>query len=261
LTYGPHYRILFISDIRSGDPRKLKNDAVTKIISHDNALQAACCYALHCDVAMLKFHPPYPKCLDSKHPSFDPSDTTPAVIEYFDGDLYFGVWAPKSSTEVRLVVRGPFLTGDGLSSKRAYNLTEFEEQLYYYNTENRWQADVLAERTILKNFLGSTSADFPTDDAIASLSQAMSEFLGHAEFLPLDPCFSEADGRLFACLLLAKRTDLWLSLRGQVLLKDIVALAEGATPSLPKDFLVIANANPKIILECYSVPLKPSLKK
>ena len=65
---------------------------------------------------------------------------------YVQGDLYVGVWAPKSSTECRLFVSDH-------EKFREYDHQIFEEQMYFYNTNNRMESDKLAEYHIINNFL------------------------------------------------------------------------------------------------------------
>ena len=94
----PDCAILLISDIRVGNPVHMAWGENTSQINADNRMQARWVHLLNARRAMLKFHPPYP-------------DMTPdpdrAYINYFNGALHTGVWAPKSSTEVRLVVPAP----------------------------------------------------------------------------------------------------------------------------------------------------------
>ena len=65
------------------------------IIVQDNALQLSLIkqFGAQLAVSMLKFHPPYPT-----KEGYDES------FPYFRGRPLFGVWAPVTSTEVRLVV-------------------------------------------------------------------------------------------------------------------------------------------------------------
>eukprot|EP00668_Euglena_longa_P030094 GGOE01037502.1.p1 GENE.GGOE01037502.1~~GGOE01037502.1.p1 ORF type:complete len:542 (-),score=125.61 GGOE01037502.1:215-1672(-) len=170
----PTATILLISDIRVGDPRLLASEENTAQIMADNQQQAGWVRLLNARRSLLKFHPPYP------HMTPFPED---AYIQYLAGTVYSGVWAPRSSTEVRLMVPAPspvlragsFLaTGDGHSAETAgfpataivadqgawevdrplwhtaaYHCKAFEEHLYHHNTTARYAADVGSEARIL----------------------------------------------------------------------------------------------------------------
>lgn len=241
-TYGVEYELYFISDLRSGAPVHTgTNREATTIIVRDNQLQWDCAVALRAEAAMLKFHPPYPACQDPLSARYDPADDTPASIEYVRGVLLFGVWAPKSSTEVRLIVDGPigedYLAHPGHTA--TYDCTRFERQLYWYNAApeggGRYARDVAAERLILARYVaGAAGAAAPAAPAAGSsqacgngeaaakavdaLSARMSLFLGFPLFTPLQqqtqPPFTEDDARLCALLYDARRERLFPHLRG-----------------------------------------------
>ena len=157
--------VLFVSDIRVGDMnRTISNAQATEIIMADNELQRMCCEAvargdgLLLDAAMLKFRPPFPRQADPKGDKYDAADTTPDTIAYYAGRIFLGVWAPKSSTEVRLVVTkfgqsSSASTTTTTAEMTTYDCRAFEEQLCYFNAHDRYAADVAAERVILSQYL------------------------------------------------------------------------------------------------------------
>ena len=252
--WGGEYALFLVSDIRLGDPSKKNgNFEVTKLIEFDNQLQLGFCYALQCEKAMLKFHPPYPR------DEADERDKTPDEVRYLDGDLLLGVWAPKSSTEVRLVPKGPFLR-PGEAAERSYDLREFEEQMYYYNTTNRYAADVAAEKMILTSLAKQMDSSSTGED----LSARISEFLGFPLFRPLASDCDEDAARLIALLYDARRIDLLPHLREKISLlqvrKEYAARVESATTSseIPAEFWAVANA--KRLAAFYSVQPPPFIK-
>ena len=185
-TY-PVQSLYLISDIRSGNPPDLTNWENTQLMERDNAMQASWCYSLGAKAAMLKFHPPYPPTtLDDK---------TPDSIQYFKGEALWGVWAPKSSTEVRLVVTGPFVDRSKLTAA-TYNCKAFEEQCYYYNTNGRYARDCAAERRILSRYVALTNSK----ESVQAISSKISTALKTEGFQPLADGFNEDDARLYVFL-------------------------------------------------------------
>lgn len=206
-TYGKDYHLLLVSDIRSGVPSRMKNVEHTAMILKDNELQKSYCTSLLPALAMLKFHPPYPA-EKKTSPRYDPLDDTPEVVQYLDGVSLFGVWAPKSSSEVRLVVSGPF--SHPLSMKE-YSCEAHEEQCYYYNCTGRYRRDCAAEESIWKNYLGLASlcpsdiSDGLAKKTVEELSAIASEALNFPDFLPLSKLFTEDHARWFALVMSIKR--------------------------------------------------------
>lgn len=191
-SYEGKYDLFLVSDIRSGVPRRTQSNAEhTEMIMRDNEWQRSWCYSLRVQAAMLKFHPPYPAVTDTTSKGYDQNDKTPESIEYLDGRMMFGVWAPKSSSEVRLIVEGPFLQGYK-APLRWYSCTEHEEQCYHYNTNGRYMKDCAAEKTILDAYLTA----FPeTYSSATALSALISERLRFPQFLPLQNDFTEDKAR------------------------------------------------------------------
>lgn len=232
--YRETFTIYLISDIRSGNPESGSNKEATAMIMRDNAWQESWARKLHAAAAMLKFHPPYPPRAD------DPSDDSPTHVRYLRGCCLFGVWSPRSSTEVRLVAFGPF-EGQSTAS-REYDCKCFEEQLYYYNTTTRYAKDVAAERLILQHYLTVTQGCPADDSAVDALSSRMSQFLGFPFFVPLSPDFTEDDARLCGLLYDARRENLFHSLRGVPTAAVREACRTGDKSKIPASFWEVATA-------------------
>lgn len=216
--YSKEYHIFLVSDIRSGVPKKMTSNAShTAMILKDNAQQEEWCTALQPEWAMLKFHPPYPPQKDANSQGYDPDDTTPEFIDYLGGVCLFGVWAPKSSSEVRLVTQGPF--PQPRSRRRLYSCLKHEQQCYYYNCAERYQRDCAAERVIWEKYLSlleNRSDEFSAlmdssllwgslrkavamySNNVEKLSKAASHALRHGDFMPLSSQFTEHHARWFA---------------------------------------------------------------
>lgn len=112
------YPLVFISDIRSGNPDDATCD-FDKCVRDNMAAQRRWVEIMKPRWAMLKF------CLSYK----------PGRTEYLapedDNSLSYGVFATKSGTELRLMVKG-----DNLKT-RVYDNTEMEERSYYFNNFTR----------------------------------------------------------------------------------------------------------------------------
>eukprot|EP01012_Entosiphon_sulcatum_P068394 TRINITY_DN98575_c0_g1_i1.p1 TRINITY_DN98575_c0_g1~~TRINITY_DN98575_c0_g1_i1.p1 ORF type:complete len:397 (+),score=41.14 TRINITY_DN98575_c0_g1_i1:26-1192(+) len=174
--------ILFISDIRSYDSASCSRKDCTQNIMRDNNMQRSWVKILRPKRSMLKFHPPYAEDAEA-----------PRQIPYFPGRCYFGVWAPRSSTEVRLVTNE-----DQIEQEFEYDIEEFEEQLHHFNITDRYAQDCSAEYLILFEYTRlrqPTLSMEKTHAAVAKLSKEISEALGHIGFKPLENGFSEEDAR------------------------------------------------------------------
>ncbi|CCW62464.1 unnamed protein product [Phytomonas sp. EM1] len=204
--YGTQYDLYLISDIRTGVPKKMqKNIEHTEMMIRDNAAQRSWCWSLKAVAAMLKFHPPYPPSTDSSGQKCEDDDNTPDEIEYLDGIQLFGVWAPKSSSEVRLVVQGPFCHGYN-AKMRKYNCKEHEEQCYHYNTSNRYLKDCAAERIIVDRYLKCIPNEYKND--ITIVSNQISKDLKFPLFCPLENDFTEDHARWVYLLYSSRRHDI-----------------------------------------------------
>lgn len=211
-SYKDTFEMVLVSDIRSGVPVKMTRNALhTEMMARDNELQQGYCVQLQPSYGMLKFHPPYPAEKDVNAPHYDPADTTPDVIEYLDGVQLFGVWSPKSSSEVRLVVSGPFQP-DSLRQKM-YDCRKHEEQCAFYNSTDRYQRDCEAEKSIWERYLAVAVPDVsptlgPSWRTVEGISAAASAALVHPDFLPLAPGFTEDQGRWYALVSSARGSGL-----------------------------------------------------
>ena len=293
-TYAGRFRIVLVSDIRSGSPSGCaSNKEVTAIITRDNELQKGWLLALGARAGMLKFHPPYPP-----QPG-TPSDVddTPVSITYLSGVCLFGVWAPKSSTEVRLVVLAPDDDHNGSGgdvvpwAEQGYHCRTFEEQLYHYNTDQRYAKDVEAERTILERYghqvvRGLSRTDLMTRDALEGLlggapqggaetprpvvagtdiAVRLSAFISrklHMEaFVPLNRDFSEGDARLLT-LILRARVPVRCFAEWRPFAADPCYVMAGAT--LAWETLSVAEkafwhmATPVRLKDCYPLVSRPA---
>jgi cap2 methyltransferase len=196
-SYCDTHQLYLVSDIRSGKPTSMsENQEHTEMIQQDNAAQREWCFSLEVEAAMLKFHPPYPATQDPKSAKFNAADTTAEEYVYLSGTELLGVWAPKSSSEVRLVVEGPF-TKCYKAPSRSYSCTVHEEQCYAYNIDNRYEKDCNAERSILAAYLELFPGKF---SSVEQLSKTLSERLEYPLFLPLEPGFTEQHARWVSLL-------------------------------------------------------------
>ncbi|EPY35922.1 hypothetical protein STCU_00844 [Strigomonas culicis] len=196
-SYGSKHYMVFVSDIRTGNPSKMtKNIEHTKMMEMDNELQKSWCLSIKADIAMLKFHPPYPKETDPTSSRFDPEDDTPAQISYLAGVSLWGVWAPKSSSEVRLVVTGPF-GGNMKIAEAVYDCKEHEEICHFYNINNRYNQDCKVERSILEDYISLYPDKYAS---VVLLSNEMSKRLGFPLFQPLEKDFTEDHARFLSLI-------------------------------------------------------------
>eukprot|EP01079_Euglenida_sp_SAG-EU17-18_P010831 gene10831-1970_t len=183
---------VLISDIRVESPAGCATThGVTESLDKDNHLQRPWHNLMGCTRSMLKFHPPYPEDVLA-----DPT------YMYLAGECRLGVWATKSSTEVRL-----WVSGDGLE-EASYDIKEFEEQLYCYNTNARYASDCAAESLILEDYLQAVgNLPEPSGKDVRALSKRLSSALYQKSFTPLEPLFPESMARLYAFLLTCGLAD------------------------------------------------------
>ncbi|KEG14359.1 hypothetical protein DQ04_00511220 [Trypanosoma grayi] len=264
-TYRSDYDILLISDIRSGEPKKQSNKDNTAMIMRDNEMQRSWCWSLRAEAALLKFHPPYPPCRDTKSRHYDAADDTPESVEYMDGIRLFGVWAPKSSSELRLCVKGPFVPGAKIAM-RHYDCSMHEEQCAFYNTEGRYARDCEAEKNILARYLKLFPSAYSGD--VVALSHAVSAFLKFPLFRPLESTFTEDDARWVTLLYSTRDVEnlAWFErLRGLMtskVVQDLVKMWRDSTCvpvdatigsiALSKEFwTIMCTGN---LVEAYSLP-------
>ena len=112
---------MFISDIRTGDPKYQSDCDVEYFVLRDHDLQRKWVQMIQPLRAMLKFRCPYPDRIEHlrKH-------------RYCDGDLYLQPYLGPTSSETRLVVKGK-----GAMAMREYDIYEYEQRLFWWNNVAR----------------------------------------------------------------------------------------------------------------------------
>jgi len=133
--YADTPNLLFISDVRTANPRVMPPDEVEERIRIDNQLQIDWIEKMDPDASLLKFRLPYyeeeiHKRLKSE--SKTPEDDRYINYKYFNGDIYLPVWGGQSTTECRLHVPKE-------RTMKVYNTKRYQEQLFHFNTETRVQ--------------------------------------------------------------------------------------------------------------------------
>ena len=103
-------QVLFISDIRSADPDLMEEGEVEDNVISDMNAQMKWCEMIEPVMCSLKFRLPWRK----------------GETEYFDGDIYYQVWGPPTTTETRLI--------SNCKKKKKFNNTSYEQRLFYFNT-------------------------------------------------------------------------------------------------------------------------------
>ena len=108
------WHVLFVSDVRSTDPKLDGKEENERRIKIDMDAQAGWHRALCPFKSMLKFRPPY----------------TPGTTRYLQGEMFLPVWGAISTTECRLVV-------DTDAEDTDYDNTEHEARMFHFNTVTR----------------------------------------------------------------------------------------------------------------------------
>ena len=173
-------KVLFISDIRTADYRQMEETENEQYIMKDNQSQIKWVQIMQPAKSMLKFRCPYPDKVSSSKTSM------------FKGEIWLQVWPPASSTETRLIV------DDSLDMVEYDNL-QYEQQLFYHNTETRYQTfpqpvkgegldqsfDVSAEVVILAEYLETHPTHVKKNPlaTIAAMSQTLSRHLSSGRTL------------------------------------------------------------------------------
>ena len=80
-------KVLFISDVRSADPKVLGKEEVERCVARDMESQMEWAIAMDPVASMLKFRLPYGA----------------GKSKYLDGKIFLPVWGPQTTTETRLV--------------------------------------------------------------------------------------------------------------------------------------------------------------
>ncbi len=134
--------VLFISDIRTD----IDQDGVDR----DMLVQQKWVEIMKPKNSILKFRLPW--CQDC--------DNVIEELEYLDGEVYFPVWGPRTTTEGRLVINNSL-------RKKKWDCAKYERQMFYFNvvTRTQWYPnrikapgldhcyDCCAEVIILKQYL------------------------------------------------------------------------------------------------------------
>ncbi len=107
---------LFVSDIRTGDPKHMRKDEVEVAVARDMIWQQSWIRSMRPLGSMLKFRLPW----------------TTGDSEYVKGDIFLPVWGPQTTTETRLIV-----DIENLDVPFRYNHRLYEEQMFYWNTRTR----------------------------------------------------------------------------------------------------------------------------
>lgn len=111
-------KCLFISDIRSSDFESTGEEELEKDVLNDMLMQMEWCKIIDPVKAHLKFRLPYPK----------PNMKT--ELNYLDGDVLVQCWAPKSSTETRLVPKDN-------KTMKVWDSYDYEDKMYHHNNTIR----------------------------------------------------------------------------------------------------------------------------
>lgn len=116
------FPILLISDIRAGKEGETA-EQFEEGVRRDNQMQLNWVVTIKPIISMLKFRPPF---ILKKEDYNDPNKVN---YQYFNGTVWLQDWAPQTSAETRLIVdtRQPIAYG-------IYNVIEFENRMYYFNT-------------------------------------------------------------------------------------------------------------------------------
>lgn len=175
-----HDDVLFISDIRTADYRSMESDETERFIEADQLDQMRWVKILRPHKAMLKFRLPY----------------QPGSSMYLDGELFLPVWGPQSTTETRLVPFSP-------DAMRRYDHTEYEQQMFYFNTTTRSLFhehsvdfeegdgldhcfDCMSEIFILRNYLNKFGKD-SSDRTVVKMSKEISLSLSNTRTIKNSP--------------------------------------------------------------------------
>ena len=110
-------RYLFLSDIRRAE-RGLPELVRQQLILEDLEAQRTWVMILNPVASLLKFVMPYPM------------EGIPNQVNYFDGTIFIQPYAGATSSETRLLVLDPHST-------RRYDIKQYEDVMFYYNTVTR----------------------------------------------------------------------------------------------------------------------------
>lgn len=131
--YKDTENVMFVSDIRTANPRVMSAAQVEERVKIDNQMQVDWIEKMNPIGSLLKFRCPYYD--EKEHKKIkeelkEGEKDTYLYYEYYKGDVYLPVWGPQSTTECRLYVPKDREMID-------YDIKRFEEQLFYFNNETR----------------------------------------------------------------------------------------------------------------------------
>ncbi len=111
----PNREFLFVSDIRTADPKVKTEEEIEACVVEDMENQAKWACELKSFASMHKFRLPWGE----------------GVSNYLDGDIYLPIWGPQTTTETRLIVRNHQPRAGG------YNNRKYEQQMFHFNQVTR----------------------------------------------------------------------------------------------------------------------------
>eukprot|EP01138_Halocafeteria_seosinensis_P001520 gb/GECG01001558.1/.p1 GENE.gb/GECG01001558.1/~~gb/GECG01001558.1/.p1 ORF type:complete len:452 (+),score=53.80 gb/GECG01001558.1/:1-1356(+) len=164
--------LLFICDVRTADCRVLSEEETETAIQDDMSQQQYWTTLLQPDASMLKFRLPW----------------SPGTTDYLQGEMKLPVWGPPTTTEGRLVVKGPPF------DQQAWDHEKYMEQMFYFNTVTRLSSyehpvhakkaqqhgldhcyDCTAEISILSRYLNNVEGREPSVQELVSMVRQISK--------------------------------------------------------------------------------------
>jgi len=173
--------VMFVSDIRTADPRCQELSEVEATVQEDQQRQMEWCLALKPDVAVLKFRLPWSE----------------GRTRYLKGKVLVQLFAPCTSTETRLIVRAADGAYDA-GGLKDYEHTWYEDRLMYHNCVTR--AGLFDHGVI-----GVPGLDACYD--CAALAQSVRDYLAQSRGrTPTEPEVATELNRLISCISNGSRT-------------------------------------------------------
>ena len=172
---------LFISDIRTGDPRCMTAVELEAAVKRDMQWQQTWIRIMRPVGSMLKFRLPWSE----------------GSTSYVKGDIYLPVWGPQTTTETRLIVHER-----DLDTSIDYDHTSYGERMFFFNTCSRVDFyehgvlnvagvdrcyDCAAEAHILGSYLAAipccSAPDLDTPERIAHMMHEISHQISYGRTL------------------------------------------------------------------------------
>ena len=169
--------LIFISDIRSAVPnfalhkqgatqKQIDDIRVEREILQELAEQQAWIFEIQCKLAMLKFRLPYQYSY--------PEHNNVTSYEYVKGDIAVQPWAPKNSTECRLIVGEEAIKN---KQKQKYDCVRYEKQMAWINNVARPNGlDHVLENTIMQKLRSYLQAESQNKTVIGNPYCLMLDF-------------------------------------------------------------------------------------